>query len=98
MQCKGRSHGMTKLWIKFMEGDYMNLFKTEEFVDAFHQVVNQYSDFQGAQQKVLADALQFLPVANKEELDEVAKENYFLKKEVKKLAKRVKELEKSSSA
>ncbi|MCF8109413.1 MAG: hypothetical protein K9J81_10510 [Desulfohalobiaceae bacterium] len=86
-----------KLWIRFMEGDYLNLFKTQEFVDAFHQMVNHYTDFQGAQQKVLSDVLQFFPVSTKEELDEVARENYLLKKEVKKLVKRVEELEKDSA-
>ena len=82
------------MWIKFLEGDYMNLLQSQEFIKIFHDVVNRYLEFYSLYEEVMQDGLQFLPVTTKNDMEAVYKENYLLKKEVKSMSRRMKELEK----
>lgn len=82
------------MWMKLLEGDYMNLLQSQEFIKAFHEVVNRYLEFYSVYEEVMQDGLQFLPVTTKNDMEAVYKENYLLKKEVKSMSQRVKELEK----
>ena len=82
------------MWMKLLEGDYMNLLQSQEFIKAFHDVVNRYLEFYSVYEEVMQDGLQFLPVTTKNDMEAVYKENYLLKKEVKSMSQRMKELEK----
>lgn len=82
-----------QMWLDILEKHFNQLYNSPEFIQSLHTVLNRYTDWYGSQQEVLKDILQFLPVSSKDDLDELAKENYQLKKEIKKLAKRVETLE-----
>ncbi len=82
------------LWIKILEGDYMNLLQSPEFIKSFHNVVNTYMEFYALYEEVMQDGLQFLPVTTKKDMNSVYKENYLLKKQVKALSHRMEDLEK----
>jgi class III poly(R)-hydroxyalkanoic acid synthase PhaE subunit len=82
------------MWIKILEGDYMTLLQSPEFITKFHDVVNTYMEFYAIYEEVMQDGLQFLPVTTKKDMDAVYKENYLLKKQVKAMSRRMEDLEK----
>ncbi|MFO7931546.1 MAG: poly(R)-hydroxyalkanoic acid synthase subunit PhaE [Desulfosalsimonas sp.] len=82
------------MWIKMLEGGYMQLLQSPEFVSSFHRVMNAYMEFQAIYEDVMQDALRGMPVAKKNDLEEVYKENHLLKKEVKAMSARIAKLEK----
>lgn len=81
------------LWMKILEGHFMILLQSKEFIGLLHNVVNHYIDFQSTQDQVLQDMLKSFPVPTNDDFDALAKENYELKKRVTKLARKVEALE-----
>ena len=75
------------MWIKVLEGHYMTLFQTAEYVDTLTRTVNALADYSSARDAALEDALSLLPVAKKTDLDEMARELYELKKRLRRLEK-----------
>lgn len=82
------------MWIKLLEGDYMNLLQSPEFVSSFHKVVNTYFEFYAVYEEVMQDGLQFVPVTTKKDMNAVYRENHLMKKEVRAMSRRMEELEK----
>ena len=80
-------------WIKIMEGDYMTLYKTPEYIDSMGRALRAVEEYKIARDNVLVDLLQFLPIPNNKEMDELYKEIHVLKKTVKEMAKKLKKLE-----
>jgi class III poly(R)-hydroxyalkanoic acid synthase PhaE subunit len=85
------------MWIKILEGYYMTLFKSPEYIRVLGRTVNVTEEYKAAREKVLADMLQFLPVVTNRDMDELYKEFYELKKKVKELAKKFEKLESLSA-
>mgnify|MGYP006274301891 FL=1 len=81
------------LWMKILEGHFMVLLQSKEFIGLLHNVVNHYIDFQSTQDQVLQDLLKSFPVPTNDDFDALAKENYELKKRVTQLARKVEALE-----
>ena len=79
------SYGM---WLKILEGHYMNLFKSKEYTDALHRTLNKLEDFLIAKNDAMRDFLQLLPVVTHKDMDEMYKEFHLLKMRVKKLEKK----------
>jgi polyhydroxyalkanoate synthase subunit PhaE len=77
------------IWVKILEGHYMNLFKSKEYTDALHNTINKMEDYILAKNEAMHDFLQFLPIPTNKEMDELYKEFYQLKKRVKELEKKV---------
>lgn len=73
------------MWVKVLEGHFMTLFQTSEYVDTLTRTVNALADFSSARDAALEEALNVLPVATQTDLDEMARELYALKKRLKKL-------------
>jgi polyhydroxyalkanoate synthesis regulator phasin len=76
-----------QMWIKILEGHYMTLFKSSEYVSAMSQTLNALENYKMTTEKVLEDILRMLPVPNQKDMDELYKEIYLLKKKVKALEK-----------
>jgi polyhydroxyalkanoate synthesis regulator phasin len=76
-----------QMWVKVLEGHYMTLFQTPEYVDTLTRTINALADFSAARDAALEDMLNLLPVAKKTDLDEMARELYELKKRLKKIEK-----------
>ena len=81
------------MWIKILEGHYMTLYQSPEYAQCMGRTLNAVEEFKGAQERVLVDMLQSLPIPTNKEMDELYKEFYVLKKTVKEMAKKVKKLE-----
>lgn len=74
-------------WVATLEGYYMTLFQTQEYVLCLHKTVQALGDFIQARQTVMEDALKFLPIPTNSDLDELYKEIHRLKKQVRALEK-----------
>ncbi len=85
------------MWIKILEGHYMTLFKSPEYIRVLGRTVNVMEEFKAAREKVLADILQSLSVPTNRDMDELCKDFFELKKTVKEMAKKVKKLESLSA-
>jgi polyhydroxyalkanoate synthase subunit PhaE len=77
------------IWIKILEGHYINLFKSKEYTDALHQTLNKLEDFIIVKNEILQDFFQLLPVVTRKDMDVLYKEFYVLKKRVKVLEKQL---------
>ena len=81
-----------QMWVKVLEGHFMTLFQTPEYVETLARTVNALADFSAARDAALEDMMGMLPVARKTEVDDMARELYELKKRIKKLEKNIDQL------
>lgn len=86
-ECPDDTRIYYNMWIKVLEGHFMTLFQTPEYVETQALTLNALADFSTARDAVIEDVLQLLPVARQTDLDDMARELYELKKRVKKLEK-----------
>ncbi len=70
------------LWIKLLEGHYMELFKEPEYAEAMGKAMSALNEFVEARQAVINDVLLQLNIPTSQDLDELSKEIYLLKKRV----------------
>jgi polyhydroxyalkanoate synthesis regulator phasin len=75
------------MWVKVLEGHYMTLYQTPEYVETMAKTINALADFSAAKNAVLEDMLSLFPVAKKSDMDDIARELYELKKRLRKLEK-----------
>ena len=76
-----------KLFIKILEGHYMSLFKSPDYVTAMSRTLNTLEDFVAARDNITQDFLKALAMPTQKELDDLYKELYHLKKRLKILEK-----------
>ncbi|MFW2365049.1 MAG: poly(R)-hydroxyalkanoic acid synthase subunit PhaE, partial [Desulforhopalus sp.] len=76
------------LWIKLLEGHYMELFKQAEYSDAMNKTLLALHEFSDAKNVVVNDSLKQLNVPTNQDLDELSREIYLLKKRVRALEKK----------
>lgn len=76
-----------KLWIKLLEGEYMELFQQPEYADAMGKALSALNEFVKARQIVIEDALKQVNIPTNTDLDELSKEIYLLKKRLRILEK-----------
>jgi class III poly(R)-hydroxyalkanoic acid synthase PhaE subunit len=77
-----------QIWIKILEGHYMILFQSSEYTQALNKTLNAMSEFSAVKKEILQDFLSMLPVPTHKEMDELYKEIYLLKKQIKELEKK----------
>lgn len=75
------------MWLKILEGHYMNLFKSADYTEALHRVLKHFENFMIARNEAMQDYLQMLPVVTTKDIDDLYKEFHVLKKRVKHLEK-----------
>ena len=73
------------MWIKILEGHYMTLFKSPDYVQSMGKTIDTLNEFMAVRQEVAQDLLQTLPIPTQKEVDELYKEIYLLKKKIKAL-------------
>ena len=74
-------------WLKILEGHYMTLFQSPEYVECLNQSMEALGEFTRARRAVLQDVIKTLPVPTEQDMDELHKELYLLKKQIKQLKK-----------
>ena len=80
------------MWLQTNEDTFFSLFKNEEFVAMMNEVLNKGLDFKKKLDDKTSKTLESLNIPNRDELNDVYKGLYDLKKEVRKLAREVREL------
>jgi hypothetical protein len=76
-----------KLFIKILEGHYMSLFKSSEYVESMGKTLSTMEDFMAARNGIAQDVLKAMAVPSQDDLDDLYKEIYFLKRRIKTLEK-----------
>lgn len=76
-------------WIKILEGHYMTLLKSPEYTQIMDSTINALVEYRQAKDEMLYDILQKLPIPTNRDMDELYKDFYLLKKQVKELSKKV---------
>jgi hypothetical protein len=76
-------------WLRVLEGHYMTLFKSPECTRTMSHTLNALEDFYLAKQALMSEALAALSIPSQRDLDELYREMYLLKKQVKSLSKKV---------
>lgn len=74
-------------WIKMLEGHYMELFKQPEYADLLGKVLTALGEFSVAKQEVVNDMLKQVNIPTYEDIDELSREIYVLKKRLRELEK-----------
>jgi hypothetical protein len=77
-----------KMWITILEGHYMTLFQSDEYILTLNKTLTSLSEFSAVKNEILEDILNTLPVPTQTEMDALYKEIYLLKKKVKALEKK----------
>lgn len=78
-----------QMWVKVLEGHFMTLFQTPEYVETLARTVSSLTDYAAARDAALEDIISMLPVARKTDMDDLARELYEMKKRLKRLEKQI---------
>lgn len=75
------------MWVKILEGHYMTLFQSPEYIETLGKTLSAVSDFTNAKNDIIQDILSSLPIPTDKDVDELYREIYLLKKRIKALEK-----------
>ncbi|MFZ0132935.1 MAG: poly(R)-hydroxyalkanoic acid synthase subunit PhaE [Desulfobacterales bacterium] len=81
------ANAIYRLWIKILEGHYMTLFKSPEYLSVMHKTLSALEDFFIARETITQDMLKSMAIPTQKDLDELYREIYFLKKRIRKFEK-----------
>jgi hypothetical protein len=76
-------------WLKILEGHYMTLFQSGEYIRTLNHTLHSLEGFTAAKQELLSEAMAALGLPTRKEMDDLYREIYLLKKSTKQLAKRI---------
>ncbi len=76
-----------QLWVKILEGHYMTLFQSPEYINILGKTIDAMNDYTQAKNEILEDMLRATPVATHKDVDELYREIYLLKKRIQALEK-----------
>jgi class III poly(R)-hydroxyalkanoic acid synthase PhaE subunit len=76
-----------RMWIKVLEGHYMTLLKSPEYSKTMAITLDALEDYMMARKDVMQDILKFFPVPTQDDVDDLYREIYLLKKKIKALEK-----------
>lgn len=77
-----------RLWIKILEGHYMTLYKSPEYVAVMSKTLNALEEYLQSRDAVIQDLLKGMAVPTQKDMDDLYKEIYHLKKKIRKLEKK----------
>jgi class III poly(R)-hydroxyalkanoic acid synthase PhaE subunit len=78
-----------KRWLKILEGHYMTLFQSVEYIRTLTHTLHALEDFTLAKQELLSEAMADLGLPTRREMDDLYREIYLLKKSVKAMARKL---------
>ncbi len=76
------------MWIKVLEGHYMTLFQTPEYMDLLGKMLKSLTDFKQARSAVIEDMIGGLPIPTRSEIDSLYQEVHRLKRRLRELEKK----------
>ena len=69
-------------WIKTLEGQYMKMFQSAEYIQALSNTIESMNEYVSSRRSVLEGALKTMPIPTHTDMDELNKEIYQLKRRV----------------
>lgn len=78
-----------RMWIKVLEGDYMQLFKSSEYLDVLGRTVDSLTEFSAVKNRLMEDYWSLFQVPKLSDIDDLYHEIYLLKKKIKQLEKKL---------
>jgi class III poly(R)-hydroxyalkanoic acid synthase PhaE subunit len=84
------SKALYQLWIQKLEDHYMQLLRSDDYMNTLTETLNRLHDFRAARSEFFMDLLQNLPIPTNRDMDELYKDLHILKKRVKELERKVK--------
>jgi len=78
-----------KRWLRILEGHYMTLFQSAEYIRTLTHTLRAMEDFALAKQELQSEAMAALGLPTRREMDDLYREIYLLKKSVKGLARKL---------
>jgi hypothetical protein len=78
-----------KRWLKILEGYYMTLFQSAEYIRTLTRTLHALEEFTTAKQDLLSEAMVALGLPTRREMDDLYREIYLLKKSTKDLAQQI---------
>ena len=84
-----------KRWLKILEGHYMTLFQSAEYTRTLTHTLHALEDFTLAKQELQSEAMAALGLPTRREMDDLYREIYLLKKNVKGMARKLDQREPS---
>ncbi len=81
------------IWIKILESHYMSLFNMPEYIQSLSKTFNAVGGLASWPGRKCLTDVRDLPIPTNKDMDELYKEFYALKKNVKEMAKKIKKLE-----
>ncbi|MFZ5447233.1 MAG: poly(R)-hydroxyalkanoic acid synthase subunit PhaE [Thermodesulfobacteriota bacterium] len=78
-----------RIWLKILEGHYMTLFQSPEYIRTLVHALHALQDFTVAKDALLAETMEALSLPTRRELDALYREMYLLKKSLKEMAKKM---------
>jgi polyhydroxyalkanoate synthesis regulator phasin len=81
------SNAYYQMWVKVLEGHFMTLFQTPEYIEALTKTIGSLTNFSEAKNAVIEDMIKGLPIAQQSEMDDLAREVYELKRRIRRLEK-----------
>jgi hypothetical protein len=76
-----------KQWLKLLEGYFMTLFQSPEYIRTLSHALNALADFTAAKQELMAGAMNAMGLPTRQELKGLYREIYLLKKNNKEMAR-----------
>lgn len=84
------SRALYQLWIQKLEDHYMQLLRSDDYMNTLRETLNCLHDYRAARSEFFMDLLQNLPIPTNKDMDELYKDLHILKKRVKELERKVK--------
>ena len=81
-----------KLWLKTLEGLYMQLLQSNEYQKVLNSVINTHAEYKKATGKILEMVYHQLQIPTNKELDELYREIYYLKRKLRRVEKENREV------
>ncbi len=81
--------GYYRTWIKVLEGHYMTLLKSPEYTQVMTNAIDALVQYKKAREEMLSDIIGQLPVPTQKEMDELYKDIYLMKKQIKSLSRKL---------
>jgi len=78
-----------KRWLKILEGHYMTLFQSVEYIRTLIHTLNALQDFTIAKDALMAEVMEALSLPSRRDLDALYREMYVLKQSVREMAKQL---------
>jgi class III poly(R)-hydroxyalkanoic acid synthase PhaE subunit len=72
-----------RLWVKILEGHYMSLYQSSEYLEILSKTIASLTDYANARNAVFEDMLSLVPIPSRKEIDDLEREVFELKNRLK---------------